>query len=107
MDLRVYYLDLIKNRSHLARRKRGVSQIRTELIERLLKVDVVLPEGVVSIKDEMLRLQTKFYCSACYKAAFACPFSGATLFASAICCCCAAYSGITRTRYSRRSTSDR
>lgn len=47
-------LNLIENRTDLVRRQRRMIQVVAELLKRPFEVDVVLPQSVVRIKDEML-----------------------------------------------------
>jgi hypothetical protein len=54
VDLRVDALDVVQHIPHLLRRHRRMREEAGELIERALEVDVVFPERVVSVDDEVL-----------------------------------------------------
>ena len=48
-------------------------QIRTELIKCFLKVDIVFPERVIRVENEMLRVQTEFYSAIALRSQFRVP----------------------------------
>ena len=54
MLLEIDRLELIEDGAHLVAGHRGVSEKIEKLIDRLLEVDVVLPERVVAVEDQVL-----------------------------------------------------
>ena len=51
---RVHDLDLIEDAANLVWRQRRMIEVTAELIERLLKVHVVFPQGVVGVEYQVL-----------------------------------------------------
>ena len=56
MDFVVDGLDFIQHRPHFYRRHAGVRQEIAKLVERTLEVDIVLPQRVVGVDDQVLAI---------------------------------------------------
>jgi hypothetical protein len=60
-------LDFIQNPANLVRSERGMVQVIAELVERLFEIDVVFPERVVGVEDEVLPFRSVSICHSSHR----------------------------------------